>query len=56
MASIDAHASTQPIPVDDKVVCRPSIGERVAGSAEGPSLAPMMVGEGASSTFRRGRL
>ena len=51
-ACVDASDS----PVEVEVVCRPSIGQRVAGSAGGPSLAPMMAGEGHFSGFRRGRL
>ena len=42
--------------VQVELVCRQSIGGRAAESVEGPSLAPMMVGEGLSGGFRRGRL
>ena len=51
-----ACVDTADLPADVAVVYRPSIGGRVGGSAGGPSLAPMMVEEGPSSGFRRGRL
>ena len=51
-----ACVDTADFPVDVAVVCRPSIGQRVAGSAGGPYLAPMIAGEGLSSGFRGGRL
>ena len=46
-----ACVDTANLPVDVAVVRWPSSGERVAGSAGGPSLASMMVGEGPSSGF-----
>ena len=51
-----ACVDTPDLPVDVAVVRRPSIGGRVAGGAGGPSLAPMVVGECASSVFRMERL
>lgn len=49
------RCSSIDFPVEGEVVCPPSTGGRVVESVDRLSPAPMTVGEGLSSAFRRER-